>query len=140
MRGGAVVRRRALIIGPLLLLLPSAAAAQEPTPWPVRPVRILLAYPPGGSTDVLARALADRLSAAFPGPGFVVENRPGGAAVVGTQAAATAAPDGYTLRARVRGIPARRGRALAGAGRADGHTARELNAINGPWGRRPWWR
>ncbi len=66
--------------------------------WPSRPVRIVVAYPPGGSTDVLARALAEKLAAAFPGtPGFVVENRPGGAAVVGTAAVAQAVPDGYTL-------------------------------------------
>jgi tripartite-type tricarboxylate transporter receptor subunit TctC len=73
-------------------------AAEEGVPWPSRPVRIVVAYPPGGSTDVLARALAEKLSAAFPGaPGFVVENRPGGAAVVGTAAVAQAAPDGHTL-------------------------------------------
>jgi len=78
-------------------LLGPAAAARAEEPWPSRPVRILLAYPPGGSTDVLARALAERLAAAIPGPGFIVENRPGGAAVVGTQAVAVAAPDGYTL-------------------------------------------
>jgi len=87
----AGIRRRAL----LATIAASPALAQEA--WPSRPVRILLAYPPGGSTDVLARALAERLAAVIPGPGFIVENRPGGAAVVGTQAAATAAPDGYTL-------------------------------------------
>lgn len=65
--------------------------------WPARPVRIVVAYPPGGSTDLLARAVAERLQAVIPGPGFVVENRPGGAAVVGTQAVAQAAPDGLTL-------------------------------------------
>ena len=84
------VRRRAVCAA--LLASPFAAKAQGAAEWPARPVRILLAYPPGGSTDVLARALAERLAAAFPGPGFVVDNRPGGAAVVGTQAAATAAP------------------------------------------------
>lgn len=89
-----IARRRLLA---LPLLAPALARAQAPEAWPARPVRILLAYPPGGSTDVLARALAERLAAAIPGPGFVVENRPGGAAVVGTQAAAAAAPDGYTL-------------------------------------------
>ena len=77
---------------------------------------------------MLARALAERLSAAFPGPGFVVENRPGGAAVVGTQAAATAAPDGYTLAlgnnqthaanaAMVRGLPYRPVEDFAAIGR-----------------------
>lgn len=90
--------RRTLLALPLLAAGPAhgQTAGQEGT-WPSRPVRILLAYPPGGSTDVLARALAERLAAAIPGPGFIVENRPGGAAVVGTQAAATAPPDGYTL-------------------------------------------
>ncbi|MFC7472723.1 Bug family tripartite tricarboxylate transporter substrate binding protein [Dankookia sp. GCM10030260] len=90
-----MISRRGLIAASLLL--PGAAQAQAPEAWPSRPVRILLAYPPGGSTDVLARTLADRLAVAIPGASFVVENRPGGAAVVGTQAAATAAPDGYTL-------------------------------------------
>jgi tripartite-type tricarboxylate transporter receptor subunit TctC len=60
-------------------------------------VRIVLAYPPGGSTDVLARTLAAALAESIPGSTFVVDNRPGGAAVVGTQAVAQAAPDGYTL-------------------------------------------
>jgi tripartite-type tricarboxylate transporter receptor subunit TctC len=76
------------------LALPATARAQA---WPSRPVRIVLAYPPGGSTDVLARTLAAALAEAIPGGTFVVENRPGGAAVVGTQAVAQAAPDGYTL-------------------------------------------
>ncbi len=89
-----MVHRRALLAAPLLA--PSALRAQE-APWPAKPVRILLAYPPGGSTDVLARALAEALAAAIPGSSFVVENRPGGAAVVGTQAAAVAPPDGTTL-------------------------------------------
>ena len=90
-----MIARRRLLAAPALL--PALARAQAPEAWPSRPVRILLAYPPGGSTDVLARTLAERLAVAIPGPGFVVENRPGGAAVVGTQAAAVAAPDGYTL-------------------------------------------
>ncbi len=98
----------------------TAARAQQPpagaAPWPARPVRIVVPYPPGGSTDVLARALAQRMQELIAGPGFVVENRPGGAAVVGTQAVAQAAPDGYTLAlgnnqthaanvAMVRGLP-----------------------------------
>jgi tripartite-type tricarboxylate transporter receptor subunit TctC len=111
------------------------AARSHAADWPVRPVRILLAYPPGGSTDVLARALADRLGTVFPGPGFVVENRPGGAAVVGTQAAAAAAADGYTLTlgnnqthaanaAMVRGLPYRPVEDFAPIGRlADVHHA-----------------
>lgn len=88
-------RRRALLATPVLAL-PALAQAQAQA-WPSRPVRIVLAYPPGGSTDVLARTLAAALQEAIPGSTFVVDNRPGGAAVVGTQAVAQAAPDGYTL-------------------------------------------
>jgi tripartite-type tricarboxylate transporter receptor subunit TctC len=88
-----MIRRRALLATPALAL-PATARAQA---WPSRPVRIVLAYPPGGSTDVLARTLAAALAESIPGSAFVVDNRPGGAAVVGTQAVAQAAPDGYTL-------------------------------------------
>jgi tripartite-type tricarboxylate transporter receptor subunit TctC len=88
-----MIRRRALFATPALAL-PGAAHAQA---WPSRPVRIVVAYPPGGSTDVLARTLAAALAEAIPGGTFVVDNRPGGAAVVGTQAVAQAAPDGTTL-------------------------------------------
>ncbi|MBR0679765.1 tripartite tricarboxylate transporter substrate binding protein [Roseomonas eburnea] len=88
-----MIRRRALLATPVLAL-PAAVRAQA---WPSRPVRIVVAYPPGGSTDVLARGLAAALQEAIPGSTFVVDNRPGGAAVVGTQAVAQAAADGYTL-------------------------------------------
>ncbi|MBK1661316.1 Bug family tripartite tricarboxylate transporter substrate binding protein [Paracraurococcus ruber] len=89
-------RRRLLAASLALPGLVATRPARAET-WPSRPVRIVLAYPPGGSTDVLARTLADRLAVAIPGPGFVVENRPGGAAVVGTLAVATAPADGHTL-------------------------------------------
>lgn len=93
--GSAMPRRRALLATPFLAM-PGAVLAQ-PATWPTRPVRIVVAYPPGGSTDVLARGLAAALQERIAGSAFVVENRPGGAAVVGTQAVAQAAPDGYTL-------------------------------------------
>lgn len=88
-----MIRRRALLATPALAL-PAVAQAQA---WPARPVRIVVAYPPGGSTDVLARGLAAALADSIPGGTFVVDNRPGGAAVVGTHVVAQAAPDGYTL-------------------------------------------
>lgn len=88
-------RRRALLATPFLAL-PAASRAQQ-SGWPNRPVRIILAYPPGGSTDVLARTLATALQERFGNTPFIVENRPGGAAVVGTQAVAQAAADGYTF-------------------------------------------
>jgi tripartite-type tricarboxylate transporter receptor subunit TctC len=88
-----MIQRRLLLAAPALAL-PGLARAQA---WPSRPVRIVLAYPPGGSTDVLARTLSAALQEAIPGSAFVVDNRPGGAAVVGTQAVAQAPADGYTL-------------------------------------------
>jgi tripartite-type tricarboxylate transporter receptor subunit TctC len=87
-----MLTRRAFGALPLLAAMP--AVAQD---WPTRPVRIVIAYPPGGSTDLLGRALAQRLQETILGSAFVVENRPGGGAIVGTQAVATALPDGYTL-------------------------------------------
>lgn len=88
-----MIRRRSVLAVPVLAV-PGIAHAQA---WPSRPVRIVVAYPPGGSTDVLARGVAVALQEAIAGSTFVVDNRPGGAAVVGTQAVAQAAPDGTTL-------------------------------------------
>jgi tripartite-type tricarboxylate transporter receptor subunit TctC len=71
----------------------SAAAAQD---YPAKTVRIIVPSAPGGGYDVIGRLLAERFSQDF-GQAFVVENRPGGGTLVGTQAAASAPPDGYTL-------------------------------------------
>lgn len=78
----------------LAAALPGAAVAQGA--WPDKPVRIILPFPPGGSTDLLARELAQGFDAAF-GKNFLVENRPGAASTIGTAEAAKAAPDGYTF-------------------------------------------
>src|SRR5438067_9858393 len=76
-----------------LALAASLAYAEE---YPSRPVHIIVPSTPGGGYDVIGRLLAERLSPQFGQP-FVVENRAGGGTLVGTQAVATAAPDGYTL-------------------------------------------
>jgi tripartite-type tricarboxylate transporter receptor subunit TctC len=75
-----------------LSLLSSAA---DPT-WPTKPVHIIVPFPPGGSTDTVARLIGQRLGEKFGQP-FVIENRPGAAGNIGTNAVVTAAPDGYTL-------------------------------------------
>jgi tripartite-type tricarboxylate transporter receptor subunit TctC len=94
------MRRRALLLGPAILRAGAGpAAAQAPTepPWPAaRPIRLLVGFPAGGSVDLLARVLAEKLSAAL-GQAILVENRPGQAATLATETGARAAPDGYTL-------------------------------------------
>lgn len=89
--------RRQALFGTTALIAstawPLAARAQA---WPTQPVRLVVTFPPGGSSDIVARliapALADKL-----GQPVVVENRPGAASTIGAAAVANAAPDGYTL-------------------------------------------
>ncbi|WP_419896577.1 Bug family tripartite tricarboxylate transporter substrate binding protein [Roseomonas sp. USHLN139] len=88
-----------------LLALPLAAAAgalARPTlaqpAWPAKPIRMVVPYPPGGSTDVLSRLYAERMGASLGQP-VVIENRPGASGNIGTDAVAKAAPDGYTIGA-----------------------------------------
>ncbi len=64
--------------------------------WPSKPVRMIVPFPPGGTTDIMARVISERLQASLGQP-FVVENRSGAGGVIGTDAAAKAAPDGYTI-------------------------------------------
>ena len=81
----------------LLAALAAPALARAQTgDFPQRQVRIVVPFPPGGGLDALARALADRLGAAWRQP-VVVDNRPGGSTVPGTDIVAKAAPDGHTL-------------------------------------------
>jgi tripartite-type tricarboxylate transporter receptor subunit TctC len=64
--------------------------------WPAKPIRIIVPFPAGQSTDVLARVMADQLTRAL-GQQVIAENRPGAGGSIGADAAAKAAPDGYTL-------------------------------------------
>lgn len=77
----------------LALLAPLQAAAQQ---WPSRPVKLVVPYPPGGPTDIVARVVAERLQAQTGQP-FVVDNRPGAGGNLGADAVAKAPADGYTL-------------------------------------------
>ena len=84
---------RALVAWAAAALLPGLALAQD---YPVKPVRVIVPFAPGGSADVFGRFVAQRLQESL-GQSFVVDNRPGGGSVIGTDAVAKAAPDGYTL-------------------------------------------
>lgn len=76
-----------------LVLASSAAFAQA---WPSKPIRLVVCYPPGGVTDVIARLVAQPLSEAL-GQTIVVENKPGANGMIGSEIVAGSAPDGYTL-------------------------------------------
>ena len=78
-----------------LALAASAAFAQS---YPDRPVRIVVGFPAGGPTDIVARLFAERAGAAMK-QSFVVENKPGANSIIATEAVASAAPDGYTILA-----------------------------------------
>lgn len=64
--------------------------------WPQRPVKVIVAFAPGGNSDAIARIVCQRLGEAL-GQAFVIENRPGGGGTLGAEAVARSAPDGYTL-------------------------------------------
>jgi tripartite-type tricarboxylate transporter receptor subunit TctC len=88
---------RALLVAALTLCLaPFAALAQSADKYPERTIRIIVPFAPGGSVDTLGRLLAQRMQEGW-GQTVVVENRPGAANMIGTQAVATAPADGYTL-------------------------------------------
>ncbi|NYT22608.1 tripartite tricarboxylate transporter substrate binding protein [Alcaligenaceae bacterium] len=80
----------------MLAATPQAATAQDAGDYPNRAVRIIVPYPAGGSTDILTRLLGQGLTQRW-GQAVVVENRGGASGIIGTEAAARAEPDGYTL-------------------------------------------
>ena len=85
---------RILLFATALIAGSAKTSAQEN--WPTKPVRIIVNFAPGGSTDNATRPFADRLSRVF-GQQFVIENRPGASGTIGVEAGVRSAPDGYTL-------------------------------------------
>ena len=87
---------RRKLLAAIAMSLASGPGAFAQSAWPNRPVKLVVAYPPGGPLDVLARSLAQPLGEAL-GQTIVVENRAGAGGVIGSDFVAKAAPDGYTL-------------------------------------------
>lgn len=83
----------ALLTGLSLLLSPAAGTAQD---FPTKPIKLIVPFPPGGPNDIIARVVGQRMSELTRQP-IVIENRSGQAGVLGTDAVAKAAPDGYTI-------------------------------------------
>ncbi|MGV3570645.1 MAG: Bug family tripartite tricarboxylate transporter substrate binding protein [Ramlibacter sp.] len=93
-------RRRQVLAGALLPFIAPALRAQAG--FPSKPIHIVVPFPPGGSTDLLARRIGDKLSVALKQP-VIVENRPGAGGTIGAAHVAKSAPDGHTLLMGVTG-------------------------------------
>src|SRR5258706_13332539 len=92
--GGFSMRRMtANLLAAIFAALPLGVMGQA---WPAQTVRIVVPFAAGGPADIYARAVAEKLQAALGQP-FIVEDKPGGGSIVGTDSVAKSAPDGYTL-------------------------------------------
>ena len=94
-----IINRRTLLRGAAvaMLLVAAPCIAQAPaSTWPNKPIRYIVPFAPGGTTDILARTIGERLGAALGQP-IVVENKPGQGGSIGAAELARAAPDGYTI-------------------------------------------
>jgi tripartite-type tricarboxylate transporter receptor subunit TctC len=89
-------RRRLVALAATFTLAPSVSRPAFALAWPTRPVRVVVPYAPGGSSDTVARITADRLSRSWGQP-VVIENKPGAGTNIGAAAVASTDPDGYTI-------------------------------------------
>ena len=88
-------RMKALALA-LLFALAAGTGSAFAQAWPSKPVKLIVPYPPGGSADILARAIGQKLSDGL-GQSVVIDNRPGAGTAIGAEATAKSAPDGYTI-------------------------------------------
>lgn len=88
-----MLRLNALIVACVLLALPLTVAAQT---YPNKPIKFIIPFPPGGTTDIVGRSISDQLGK-FLGQTVLIENRGGAAGAIGAEEIARAAPDGYTI-------------------------------------------
>src|SRR5688500_12476386 len=92
----ASIRRAWLAAGLAVAISWPAVAAEQSTRYPTKPIRLIVPLPPAGSTDIVARIVAQKYNEAWGQP-VIVDNRPGGGTTIGSALVARAQPDGYTL-------------------------------------------
>src|SRR5262245_41869716 len=85
-----------MLVAAILAASAGATSAQEQTSYPSRPIHLIVPFPAGGPSDIVARLIGQKMTEDWGQP-VVIENRPGANTLIGAQAAAKAAPDGYTL-------------------------------------------
>ena len=88
--------RRLAILSSLALAAVLGSASASSQTWPAKPIKLIVPFPPGGATDVVARTLGERLQARL-GQAVIIDNRPGASTAIGATAVAKAPPDGYTF-------------------------------------------